>query len=67
MSGGGAYWDLIAILSNSARIAEQDEARLDATPTDCPKCGTVLKASRGGVRFCPWDGWKSTDGYHIES
>lgn len=63
----GAYWDLIAILSNSARMAEQDQDRLDANPTDCPKCGTVLQAARDGLRFCPWDGWKSIDGYHIDN
>lgn len=33
-------------------------ARDDATPVACPHDGEPLKTGPGGVKYCPYDGWR---------
>jgi hypothetical protein len=49
-------WDQLRSILAEQKAAVQAEQRIG--PVACPNDGEPLQTGPGGVRFCPFDGWR---------
>lgn len=53
------YYDLLAILKEAG---DPTLTEVSTPVQSCPNDGTVLQEGPRGIRFCPFDGWRESDG-----
>lgn len=54
-SGGGGWYSLLSVYREGAAMLAEDAAR---PVVACPNDGEPLRMGRGGVLYCPYDGWR---------